>query len=95
MDLYSRALARTGDHRGAATVLGRHLALQPGDDAFYRRMGIELMRAGDPEGPWRIEELLKEYPDDEELLELLEAGPPTEDAERREGGFDPTGRPGD
>ncbi|TDJ74857.1 MAG: hypothetical protein E2O39_04465 [Planctomycetota bacterium] len=94
-DRYSRALAGTGDHRGAATVLARHLALRPGDDAFYRRMGIELMRAGDPTGPGRIEELLLEYPGDEELLELLEAGPPTEDAERQEAGFDPTGRPGD
>lgn len=51
------------------------LGMLPGDHDLERRLALQLVRAGDPEGTKLILELLQEHPDDEELKIFAGSGP--------------------
>jgi len=76
--------------KGADSIASfrKALELRPEDHDLERRLALQLVRAGDPEGPKRVQKLLAEHPDDEELQ--LFAGPGPYPAPKR--GYSPQGR---
>lgn len=67
--------SRAGRHAAAIDLARRAEALQPGRYDLRRTLGLVLLRAGNPEGRALLEQLARENPEDEELLELLRGGP--------------------
>ena len=63
-----------GDPAQAAGFLERALAIQPGRFDIERALGLALIAAGDPRGRELVEGLLRQHPDDPELLESLGQG---------------------
>lgn len=73
--LAAELAAGRGEHADAAELYRRALAAAPEKSDVERSLGIELMRAGDPEGREIIDRLLAQDPDDPVILEALQAGP--------------------
>lgn len=87
-ELMTQALSQAGQHERAIELLRRQLRDRPEHPQLRRRLGIELLRAGDPDGEGRtlLEDLLLENPDDLTLREMLAPG-----AEPQQAGFEPLG----
>jgi tetratricopeptide (TPR) repeat protein len=69
------AQTQLGDHQGACSSWKRALELMPEHELTRRKLAMALVRAGDPEGVKRVNELLAEEPEDEELRVFLGPGP--------------------
>lgn len=68
-------LEQDGRPAEAARQYEACLEIQPDRHLIERRLAMALVRAGDPRGLERIQELLAEEPDDEELATFLGPGP--------------------
>jgi tetratricopeptide (TPR) repeat protein len=78
LDLQVGAAAWTGqigDREGEVELLERALAIQPGRADLQRLIAIARYRGGDPEAVYTLREMLEASPEDEELAEILLAGP--------------------
>lgn len=67
--------AQNGEPRLAAAHFRRAWELEPGNRDLRRRLAIQLVLAGEPEGGTLVRELLAEQPEDEELRAFLGPGP--------------------
>lgn len=65
----------SGELGPAARSWRRAAEIAPTDPTIERRLALALVRAGDPEGRSRVEALVAEHPEDEDLKQFLGPGP--------------------